>query len=151
MPDLTTKADEFLRFVVSQGWPPSLRWVKPEDVLVRTWRGRLSQFVWIGNGQPRAAEARAEYQRASTHQIGLAFEAKGKTDRWTVCRVYVPSDPRDAESRMIPRSGVKFSVASAPLPVVLVEKAWLWSISALDREERSESLGLAGPSRVLAL
>lgn len=128
MPNFTTKADEFLRFAVSQGWPPSLHWVKPEDVIVKPWRGRMTQFVWGGNPQERVLEARSEHQRASTNQIGLSFEAKGKTKSKTICMLYVPSDPSDAESRMIPQVGVKFSLVSAPPPVILVEKTWLWNI-----------------------
>jgi hypothetical protein len=128
VPDFATKVDEFLRFAMSQEWPPNLRWVKPEDVIVRKWRGRLTQFVWAGNAQERSAEARAEYHRAATSQIGLAFEATGKTNRWTVCRVDVPRDSSDAEQKMIPQTGVKFSLVIAPIPVVLVERAWLWSI-----------------------
>jgi hypothetical protein len=41
--------------------------------------------------------------------VGLAFEAKCKTDRWTICRVYVPVNDLDAQYRMIPQTGLKLT------------------------------------------
>lgn len=51
-----------------------------------------------------------------------------KTDRWTICRVFVPLDDNQAERLMIPRTGVKQSAVDDPLSTVLVENKRLWWI-----------------------
>jgi hypothetical protein len=91
-------------------------------------KSRWTYFVWKGDPAERQNLARVEYETAAAQNIRLAFEGKTKTDRWTICRIYVPVDDEDAQYRMIPRTGVKVSVAVNPPPVVLVESRTWWRI-----------------------
>jgi len=125
-PTFDTAAAAFEKFAHTQDYPPSLLWVKSVDVVLCRWRGMLTNHVWKGDSRERYDRVRAEYQSAMARNVGVAFEAKGKTGMWAICRLYVPADNDDAERRMIPKMGVKHSVASDPLPVVLIESRFLW-------------------------
>jgi hypothetical protein len=102
--------------------------VKSTDVVLAKWDGRWTYFVWKGDPTERQDHARVEYDSAIARNVGIAFEGKCKTDRWTICRVYVPVDDVDAQYRMIPQTGVKVTVAVDPPPSVLVETKIWWSI-----------------------
>src|SRR3989442_1427593 len=109
---------DFRRFAVEQDYPPNLLWVKPHDVVLSRWNSRWTNFIWKGDPTERQSLARVEYESAIARNIGIAFEGKCKTAGWTICRVYVPVDDEDAQYRLIPKSGLKKSVAVEPLPVV---------------------------------
>jgi hypothetical protein len=135
-------SSDFARFAVSQGFPPNLLWVKKDDLLLGRWHGRWTYFVWRGDPAKRQNVAKIEYENSITRNIGIAFEGKCKTDRWTVCRVYVPLDDEDAQYRMIPRTGVKQSVIVDSLPAILVVNRVTVAISEMDIEDEGLSLGL---------
>jgi hypothetical protein len=118
---------DFTRFAVERDSPPLL-WAKEHDVVLALWKSRWTYFIWKGDPAEKQSLARVEYESATARNIGLAFEGKCKTDRWTLCRIYVPVDDEDAHHRMIPRTGVKVSIAVDPPPVVLVESGVLWRI-----------------------
>ncbi|WP_321473900.1 hypothetical protein [uncultured Paludibaculum sp.] len=117
---------EFTAFVVKQGYPPSLLWVKSSDVVIDKWSGAWTCFVWKGNPSDRERSARRDYQSAVSRDVGVALEAHCKTNRWAICRVFVPLDEDQAERLMIPRTGVKHSAVDDPLSAVLVENKWWW-------------------------
>lgn len=121
-------AADFARFAMSQGFPPNLLWVKADDVLLGRWNGRWIYFIWKGGPAKRQELAKTEYESAIRRNIGLAFEGKCKTDRWTICHVYVPVNDLDAQYRMIPQTGLKLNVAVDPLPAILLESRTLWRI-----------------------
>jgi hypothetical protein len=102
--------------------------VESADVVIHKWNGACTYFVWKGNPSDRERNARRDYQRAKSHDVGLALEARCKTARWAICRVFVPGDKDQAERLMIPRTGVKHSAVENPLPAVLVESKWFWWI-----------------------
>ena len=141
MASFDTAAADFIRFAVSQGYPPNppnLLWVKPRDVVLAFRKGSWTYFVWNGDATERKNLARAEYESTVNLNIGIAIEGRCKTDRWTICRVYVPVDGDDAAYRMIPQTGVKHSVVDDPLPAVLVEsKIWWWFLKLMTRKESS--------------
>lgn len=128
IPDFHTAATEFTKFAVKQGYPPNLLWVTKADVLLNKWQRSWTNFVWKGDPTDRQQRARSKYQNAVANGIGLALEAKCKTDRWTICRIYVPVDRDDAERRMIPQTGVKHLAVDDPRPAVLVERRLQWRI-----------------------
>jgi hypothetical protein len=121
-------AADFARFAVKQDYPPNLLWVKPTDVVLAKWNRRWTYFVWKGDPTKRQDRAKLEYDAAIAGNVGIAFEGKCKTDRWTICRIYVPVDDVDAQRRMIPQTGVKKVVAVEPLATVLMESKIWWSI-----------------------
>ncbi len=81
----------------------------------------MTYFIPSGAPSEREQRARSDYQEAVSAKRGVAFEAHSATSEWTVCRLFVPSDEDEAERLMIPASGIKYSAAQAPLPVILVE------------------------------
>src|SRR5205809_337004 len=121
-------AANFARFAVKQDYPPNLLWVKPADVVHAFWNKRWTYFIWKGDPTERQDRAKVEYDTAIAQNVGIAFEGRCKTERWTVCRLYVPYDDEDAQHRMIPQTGVKLTVTVEPLPTVLVESKIRWSI-----------------------
>lgn len=128
VPNFYSAAAEFTKFVVKQGYPPNLLWAIPEDVVIRKWNGAWTYFVWKGDPTERERRARKEYQSAISRNVGLALEAHCKTDRWAICRVFVPADEDEAERLMIPQTGIKHSAVNDPQPAILVERKWWWSI-----------------------
>jgi hypothetical protein len=121
-------AGDFARFAVSQGFPPNLLWVTADDVLLGRWNGSWIYFILKDDPAKRQQVAKAEYERAISRNIGLAFEGKCKTDRWTICRLYVPVNDLDAQYRMIPQTGLKLNVAVDPLPAILLTSGTLWRL-----------------------
>ncbi|HEY3742801.1 MAG TPA: hypothetical protein VGL53_23305 [Bryobacteraceae bacterium] len=130
--DLQSNFDDaaaaFAKFVHTQSYPPFLMWVKQTDVVLFRWRGELRNYVWKGDQRDRYDQARSEYQSAIFNGAGVVFEAKCMAARRTICRVFVPDDAQDAEQRMVPKTGVKYSAATNPLPVVLIQNKFLWRI-----------------------
>jgi hypothetical protein len=121
-------AADFARFAVKQDYPPNLLWVKSTDAVFAKWNGKWTYFVWKGDPTERQDRAKVEYDTAISRKVAIAFEGKCKTDRWTICRVYVPVDDTDTQYRMIPQTGVKVTVAVEPLPAVLVDSKLVWWI-----------------------
>jgi len=119
-------AAEFLRFAVSEGYPRELLWVKTEDVLLGRWLGQFRYFVWQGDPIKRQGIAQIEYENALKREMGMIFEAKCRTDRWTICHLYVPLDDEDAQHRLVPKVGVKQKAAVEPLSTVLVRNRMWW-------------------------
>ena len=135
--DLQPAVTDFIAFAVEQGYPSTLLWTAPRDLMV--WRGRY--FVRRRDFEESERQANAVFDHGLAQDLGVAVEAYCKTDRFTVCRVSVPDDGLDAKYRMIPESGVKMSVAVDPPAVVLVRNPlvwWLllgfcsWSVAVLD-------------------
>jgi len=72
------------------------------------------------DGRPdRTSGAKVAYDTALARNIGIAFEGRCKTERWTICRLNIPFDDEDARYRMIPQTGVKLAVTVEPLPTLL--------------------------------
>ena len=98
---------DFQRFAMNEGYPAMLLWTIPDELVF--WRRRF--LVCSGNSEGRRERAKAMFDQAAAKRIGIAIEGRCKTDRFTICRDYVPGDETDAQSRMIPQTGVKMSVA----------------------------------------
>jgi hypothetical protein len=117
-------ANDFARFAESQGFPVRLLWITSEDIVF--WRGRY--FVLIGDADTRRLQARAQFDMGIARGVGISLEGKCKANAWTICRVFVPHDDQDAQYRMIPKTGVKMSVAVNPKPAVLVKSSVLFGL-----------------------
>lgn len=128
VPDFSAAVSEFTTFVVKQGYPPNLLWVKSADVVLHKWNGAWTYFVWKGDPSEGERSARKDYQSAVSRDVSVALEAHCRTDRWAICRVFVPVDENQAERLMIPQTGVKHSAVNEPLPTILVERKLWWRI-----------------------
>ena len=76
-------AADFARFAVERDYPPNLLWVKPNDVVLAFWNGRWTYFIWKGDPTERQNAAKSEYKDAMVRKIGISFEGRCKTVRWT--------------------------------------------------------------------
>ncbi|HWC95590.1 MAG TPA: hypothetical protein VG456_02540 [Candidatus Sulfopaludibacter sp.] len=115
---------DFKRFIIQQDYPPNLLWLQPDDILF--WG--LRYYFRKGDPSERANTAKTEYERALDRNVGLALQAEFKTERWAICRVYVPPDELEAERRMIPKTGVKIAATVDPKPAVEVHSRLRWRI-----------------------
>jgi len=126
--DFYSAVAQFTAFVVRQGYPPNLLWVKPADVVIHKWDGEWAYFVWKGDPSDRERDARRDYQGAASHGVGLELTAHCKTERWAICHILVPVDENQRERLMVPKTGIKQSAVDNPLRAVLVENKWKWTV-----------------------
>jgi len=114
--------NDFIRFVVEQGYPPTLLWTTQQDVVL--WRRRF--FVRWSDPVERSQQAEEDFENGLARGFGVALDGRGKVDSITISRVFVPEDDLDAQYRQIPLTGFKMSVAVDPRPFVLVKTVALW-------------------------
>lgn len=119
---------EFTAFVVSRDYPPNLLWVQSPDVVLRRWTDGVRMFVWKANLNARKREVHRAYQVAVSRDVGVALHAHGKTERSTICSVFVPHEPDDAGRLMIGSNGATYKATVNPPPVTLVENRWVWNL-----------------------
>ena len=112
MESFETAVTNFRTFLLQQDYPANLLWLTPDDIVF--WG--LRYFFWKGDPSERSSRAKSEYDSAMAHNIGIALQARCKTERWAICSVYVPKDEVDAEYRMIPKAGVKLTATVDPSP-----------------------------------
>lgn len=113
---------DFRRFLIQQDYPPNLLWLTPNDVVF--WG--LRYFFWKGDPSERESRAKTSFSNAMAANVGIALQAQCKTDRWAICRLYVPEDELDAERRMIPKTGVKVAATIDPKPAMVVDNRIQW-------------------------
>ena len=115
-PTFDVAESDFQRFAVKEGYPATLLWTTPDELVF--WRRRI--WVLVGKQEGRRERAKAAFDRGAVRNVGILIQGKCKTDRFTICRVYAPEDQTDAEYRMIPQVGVKLLLALNEFPTVLV-------------------------------
>lgn len=119
-----TAVTRFRAFLVQQDYPPNVLWLTPEDVVF--WG--LRYFFWKDDASERSSHAKAEFESGIARNVGISFQAHCKTERWAICRVYVPRDEVEAECRMIPKTGVKISAVKDPLPAIEIDSRVQWRL-----------------------
>lgn len=124
MEQFETAVTRFRGFLVQQDYPPNLLWLTPNDIVF--WG--LRYFFWKGDATERTSHAKAEYEIAMAQDIGLLLQAHCKTERWAICRVYVPKDDVDAQYRLIPKTGVKMSAVIDPKPATEIGIRFQWLV-----------------------
>lgn len=124
MEDFETAVTNFARFLVQQGFPPNVLWLTPDDIVF--WQ--LRYHFWKGDPGQRRERAKVEYEHGVARNFGIALQAECKTERWSICRVYLPTEEIDAGCRMIPRTFVKMSAVTDPKPAKEIENRIQWRI-----------------------
>ena len=124
MVDFTNATAEFSGFCARHGYPSKLLWVLPEEVLI--WRGRI--FVLAANPEAQRLKAKSVFDSAISRNVGVVMDGIGKTAAVSICCLYTAKDDADAQNRMIPKVGLKLSVANDPRPVVLVSRRFPWRL-----------------------
>jgi hypothetical protein len=95
-------ARDFAQFAKSQGFPPRLLGITPDDIVF--WIG--SYFVFRGDAEKRELQARTTLDVGIARSMGIELGGRCMTLDLTICRFYVPADDIDAQYRMIPQPGV---------------------------------------------
>jgi hypothetical protein len=114
----------FKRFAVAQGYPAMLLWTVPDELIF--WRGRF--LVLDGEAGVRRERAKAAYDKGAARNVGIEIDGKCKTNRITICRVYVAEDETDAQYRMMPQSGIKMSLSQNDFPAVIVSNEFMFAV-----------------------
>jgi hypothetical protein len=122
MPIFDVAESDFQRFAVNCGSPAKLLWTTPDELVF--WRRRY--WVLAGNEDGRRDRARKTFECGVARNVSIMIEGKCKTDLLTICRVYVAEDQTDAEYRVMPKTGVKMSVAPRQVSTVLVKSKILF-------------------------
>jgi hypothetical protein len=122
-PTFDDTESDFRRFAATQGYPARLLWTVPDELVF--WRGRF--WVLYGDARIRRERAKAMFEGGAARNVGIMIEGRCKTDRLTICRVYVAEDETDAQYRMMPQSGVKLSLSQNDSPTVLVKNGFLFA------------------------
>jgi hypothetical protein len=109
-------------FTQDHGWPASQRWVDWGDVIF--WRGSL--FVRAARDEERSRSAEQRFCLAARNDVAVVLEAICTVNTSTCCFVYLPESPDTADRLMIPRQGVKLSVATKSREAKLVTSRVYW-------------------------
>jgi hypothetical protein len=119
-PTFENAASRFRDFLVAQGWPSRVSWIRPRDV-----RLRRAEIV-IRPVSPTVGEghAREVYSRAVAAQLGVMLEGVGHVGDVTFARVVRPLD-EDSSSRGLFPNGLKLAVPENPAPATIGNR-WTW-------------------------
>lgn len=98
----------FRAFLTAEGWPTTIRWVRPADVTQK----RQGRILIAGLRDDHEGQAEKEYDAACHRRLGVCFDAVGTIGGTTCAIVLSPADALDAELQMYPSDGgLKLSVA----------------------------------------
>ena len=120
-PDFESAAARFREFLAAQGWPATVAWVLPGDVIIR--RGKL--FVRSESVQGAEGVARHVYVEGARRQLGVCLEAICSSSDRSFARVARPVS-EDAASRLLFPDGLKLSIPASKSAVKVVSGWWRW-------------------------
>jgi hypothetical protein len=119
-PTFENAVSRFRGFLVAQGWPSQVSWIRPRDA-----RFQRRELV-IRPVSPATGErhARGVYTRGVAAQLGVMLEGVCQLGDVTFARVVRPLD-EDASSRGLFPNGLKLAVPENPAPA-RVGSRWMW-------------------------
>ena len=128
---------QFKSFLTKHGWPSTLAWITPRDVLLTGSKVAYLKLPATTDGESRA---RQQFQAGTGHEFGVLLAALFKMDDSTYCYVWKPASELDAEGALIGK-GLKISIPANPLRPRLVRNKlkwwllWLWYRRKRDSKE----------------
>ncbi|HEY6307005.1 MAG TPA: hypothetical protein VI488_11175 [Candidatus Angelobacter sp.] len=134
---------QFKEFLAANGYPPSVVWVCPQDVLLI---GTRQILVRISFPLRNERHAQAEFERGMKKQMGVLFSTLSHMDAATCRYTWVPADEEEAHRHLMPRA-VKFSANTGDSRFlgkdVRNRLRWLWlQLKHRKRQECREELFL---------
>lgn len=109
-PDFDEAVRTLQVFLAGQGWPTTIIWTRPGDIVRRS-----AEFIGIHrrdiDGQ---SEARSTYEQGRRAGLGVSLEAVCTLGGAAVVTVAYPSDDREAELLMYPSDGGLKMCAAIP-------------------------------------
>jgi hypothetical protein len=108
-PDFEEACQRFRAFLLSQGWPERILWIRAGDI-DRTSSEGITVFASAdGDG---SADARLAHEEGWRRALGVLFHGICVIGDATCATVAYPANPLDAELKMYPsEGGLKMSVA----------------------------------------
>jgi hypothetical protein len=124
--DFSKAVARFKDFLAANGYPPSLVWVRPDDVL---FAGTKQVFLRIPSPSGNEQHAQDDFETGTKRQIGVLFATLCQMNATTYCYTWVPANEEESERHLMPRD-VKFSatIGKSVLEANAVPNhiTWLW-------------------------
>jgi hypothetical protein len=98
----------FQQFLKEVGYPTTVLWVKPDDVILTD---RRLIYVKQSVSKKNESDAQQAYGLGINRKLGVLFCALCSTDEITYAYVWVPTDELDAQRALMPRD-LKLSAAT---------------------------------------
>src|SRR5215468_1754351 len=120
---LDAAEEQFRRFLRTQQLSEAIWWLMPGDVVVAA-----GPRYWVRKRADEALPyARARYEEGLRRNLGILLEVVCATEKETFAGVFIPSDPIDAQHRLMGR-GLKISCPVQRYPTSITNNALRWSL-----------------------
>lgn len=128
-------------FLVEHGYPATVRWLLPEDVIPG------GERYWINPREPESTEtATHNYRCGLQKNLGINLRAVCADDSTTYATVFVPVDDLDAQNNLMGR-GLKLSCPARKVKAVRITNRLRWRYLTLRYKDRIRDFrGSAVPS-----
>ena len=124
--DFSEAVARFKGFLAANGYPPSLVWVRPQDVL---FTGTKQVFLRIPSPSGNEQRAQDDFETGMKRQMGVVFATLCQMNATSYCYTWVPANEDESGRHLMPRD-VKFSatIGESMLKANAVQNhiTWLW-------------------------
>jgi hypothetical protein len=120
-PTLEAALERFSAFLASQGYPKTVCWLRPVDVLVDEER-----HGWLKQHKAHAAkDAARRYSQGLDRNLGIELRAICATETQTFAIIFVPQGEVDAEYRLM-GLGLKLSCPVERYATAIIKNPLRW-------------------------
>jgi len=135
-PAFSEAVARFSKFLVENGYPPSVRWILADQIALTTERNYLIKFEGAAEGR---IEAERRYSIGIENGLGILLHAVCATADETISSVYIPASLADAQNHLMgPR--LKLSCPVERPPALVVESASEWAALGHDIQAYSRMM-----------
>jgi hypothetical protein len=135
-PALEDAEKKFGAFLASQGYPKTIRWLSPRELLIDTKR-----HYWIRPRSTTSHRAAQRYAEGLKRNLGIELRAICATDTETFAHVFVPRDDLDRQYHLMGRV-LKLSCPVERRPASTTGNLLNWFALRLLNGKQSNILGL---------
>jgi hypothetical protein len=129
--------NRYRRFLVENGYPPQIIWVRSQNVV---FPGKRFVYVKFPIPAENLARARETYESGITQQRGVLFSSLCELEEATCCFVWFPKDRDEAARYLMPADGsLKMSalIDLARVPGRVIRTSLAWKILQLRHGKRT--------------
>lgn len=130
---LAAAEEKFSRFLQSNGYPPKIRWVVADSIVLGN-----GCHCWIADRYRDSglAEAKRRYTEGVVKGLGITLRAVCASDTETFATVFIPADDTDAQYHLMGRC-LKMSCPVTVTRASIVSNPIRWLYLELRNRERS--------------
>ena len=124
---LDQACQRFSRFLRENGYPEQILWVENPDVICHQWQ------LWVRARTAQTMRGRAcqKYEEGIRNGLGVWLQAFSELPGTTIAAVILPKDEDAAQRCLMPRSGLKLTVAAKKFSARRVTNRLTWLILSL--------------------